>query len=234
MKCVRASILVLLQEALPLMAELRPKATLHPFQEKRWSGKFRGRPIYIFLVAIIVSSLSLPAQIAAIEPINTDDEETLPPPPPPELDHLGWVEKALITEDDFLVHAKLDTGADNCSLHATDLRTFKRNGKRWIEFTVHNRDGVTRTLKRKISRTATIKRAGGVSQERYVVKMVVCLGHKEMQVDVNLVDRSHLNYNMLIGRSFLAGNVLVDSSSTYIEPPSCKSASESGLAGRFR
>ena len=43
-----------------------------------------------------------------------------------------------------------------------------------------------------------------------------------MEEEVALADRNHLDYEMLIGRSFLAGNVIVDPSKTFTIEPSCQ------------
>ena len=52
--------------------------------------------------------------------------------------------------------------------------------------------------------------------------MAICLGSHYMETDVNLVDRSNFDYQMLIGRNFLAGNVLIDPASTYVAEPACQ------------
>lgn len=133
----------------------------------------------------------------------------------------GWIERVKISPGNIELHAKLDTGADHCSLHAKDLHFFKKGGKRFARFSVRNREGKEVALELPTYRTATIKRVDGDSDRRPVVQLFVCLGEQFMQVDVNLADRSDFAYPMLVGRSFLAGNVVVNPAKTFTSRPTC-------------
>lgn len=137
-------------------------------------------------------------------------------------DVLGWIEKVKVFPGNLLLHAKLDTGADFCSLGTPDIQTFKKGGKRYARFLVRNRAGEERKIVAEIVRTTKIKRINGNSSKRVVVRLDVCIGSHHMEVDVNLVNRANFSYRMLIGRNFLAGNIVVDSSRTYVSSPKCK------------
>lgn len=139
---------------------------------------------------------------------------------------VGWIEKIKIGDAGILIHAKMDTGADHSSLHAKNIESFERKGKNWIRFEIRNRYGEKQSIEAKAHRMAKIKRIMGKSQERIVVRLGVCVGKRLMEVDVNLVDRSNLSYPMLVGREFLAGNVIVDASKTYTTSPKCNYAIE--------
>lgn len=133
----------------------------------------------------------------------------------------GWAERIMITPGDIILHAKLDTGADNSSLNATHQVEFEKDGKTWVKFDVVNRYGKQVTLERPVERSARIKRIGGKIQKRPVIRLMLCIGSKFMEADVNLIDRSDFDFQMLIGRSFLAGNALVDPASMYLLDPDC-------------
>ena len=47
---------------------------------------------------------------------------------------VGWIEKVRIYPGNFLVHAKLDSGAEYSSLDAANLQEFERDGKTWVRF----------------------------------------------------------------------------------------------------
>ena len=47
-----------------------------------------------------------------------------------------------------------------------------------------------------------------------------------MEEEVNLADRTNFDYQMLIGRSFLSGNVLIDPSLQYSFEPNCTDEEE--------
>ena len=141
-------------------------------------------------------------------------------------DVLGWIEKVRIFPGNLLIHAKLDTGADFCSLGTPDIETFRKGGKRFARFLVRNRAGEERKVVAEVVRTTKIKRINGKASKRVVVRLDVCLGSHHMEVDVNLVNRSNYSYRMLIGRNFLSGNIVVDSSRTYVSKPICEDLSK--------
>lgn len=135
---------------------------------------------------------------------------------------VGWIEKVRIYPGNFLVHAKLDSGAEYSSLDAANLTEFERDGKRWVRFELPQGDGRKVTMERPLLRTATIKRHFLGSQTRPVVKIGVCLGHIYKETEVNLVDRTGFNYRMLIGRKFMEGVVIIDPSAQYTIEPECQ------------
>ena len=49
----------------------------------------------------------------------------------------------------------------------------------------------------------------------------LCLGGVYKIAEVSLVNREKFNYEMLIGRRFLAGDFIVDPSVTYTQDPTC-------------
>jgi hypothetical protein len=135
---------------------------------------------------------------------------------------VGWIEKVRIYPGNFVIHAKLDSGAEYSSLDAANLTEFDRNGKQWVRFDLPQGDGQKITIERPLLRTATIKRHYLASQKRPVVKIGVCLANIYKETEVNLVDRAGFNYRMLIGRKFMEGVVIIDPSATYTVEPECK------------
>lgn len=134
---------------------------------------------------------------------------------------LGWMEEAAISRGGFKVHAKLDTGADTSSMHAENLDIVMRNGKEWARFEITNNYGGQARIEKKVRRFAVIKRKKGKPQRRPVIKMEICVGGLNELVEFTLVDRSNFSSTALIGRNFLSGKVLVDSSNSYTTEPIC-------------
>jgi len=135
---------------------------------------------------------------------------------------VGWIERVAIEPGGVVVNAKLDTGAQNSSLHCDCIAPFERDGVKWAGFTVESVNGEKIRLERKVLRTARIKRAGGEPQDRMVIRLGICLGKTYREAEVTLVDRAGMNYPMLIGRSFLEGKFAVDSAATFTSDPGCK------------
>ena len=135
---------------------------------------------------------------------------------------VGWLEQIRIFPSDLLFEAKLDTGADVSSLHATDTKEFSKDGTPWIRFTVTDRKGDQAILEEPLVRIITITRHGGREEKRPVVKLNVCLGHISKTVEISLVDRTGLKFPFLVGRNFMAGALVLDPSLEFTSPPRCK------------
>ncbi len=133
---------------------------------------------------------------------------------------VGWVEMAKLNHHDFPIQAKVDSGADNTSLNANHVH-FEKDGKKWVRFDVTNHEGKTIKIEKPVIKTARIKKKTGGHQMRDVIRIEICLGHIKKEVNVNLVDRSHFKYQLLIGRSFLRPDFLIDSNAKYTVQPDC-------------
>jgi hypothetical protein len=136
----------------------------------------------------------------------------------------GWVEEVMLYPGGVRVQAKLDTGADFSSLDCDCITPHERDGARWVRFSVKGADGKIVSLERQVLRTVKIKRHFGEVQERFVVRLGLCLASRYKEVDVTLVDRTGLEYPMLVGRNFLKGRFVVDSDAKFTTTPSCPAA----------
>ena len=133
----------------------------------------------------------------------------------------GWIEKAMLYPQKLVFHAKLDTGAQTSSMHAEDLEYITRDGEEWVRTTITSHDIETAIIEAPVVREVKIKRHFGGRQTRPVILLDLCIGDVRKKEEVNLVDRTGMNYPVLIGRNFLSGSLLVDSSSTYRLTPDC-------------
>lgn len=137
---------------------------------------------------------------------------------------IGWIEHVRIQPESLVMRAKIDTGADNSSLHASNMRVYQVNGEQMVRFDVENRDGEMARFELPLVRMAQIKRRGGAEPlERPVVNMKLCIGNTLQVAEVNLADRGNFQYRMLIGRSYLGDQFVVSSSKTHMTEPSCSS-----------
>lgn len=133
---------------------------------------------------------------------------------------LGYAEKVRIEPAEMTVRGRLDTGATTTSVNATAIEPFERNGEPWVRFTVLDSENRKVRLARRVERIARIRSAAG-KEQRYVVKMALCVGTVQRRIEVNLSDRSDMLYPLLVGRNFLADTVLVDASARYLQDPAC-------------
>jgi hypothetical protein len=135
---------------------------------------------------------------------------------------IGWLEEVLVNGSKYPILAKIDTGADNSSINAKDVTLFKKEGKKWVKFSVINRYGQDTHIERPIRKTTRVKTKDGKYQRRQVIEIDICIHAIKKRVIVNLVDRSHFKYQMLIGRSFLRPEFLVDANEELLHKPDCK------------
>lgn len=135
---------------------------------------------------------------------------------------VGWVEKVILYPSELIVKAKIDSGAKTSSLNCKCYNFFQRNGKEWVKFTVVNEDGEATELEQPIVRIAQIKRHYGEKQERPVIKLGLCLANVYKETEFTLIDRSGLNYQVLVGRQFLEEKFLIDPGETFKRNPACE------------
>lgn len=140
-------------------------------------------------------------------------------------DIFGWVESVAVGKQRVVMLAKLDTGATTSSLHATSIQRFRRQGRRFVRFTLSDGNGgVGPRLEQPLVRMVRIKKHAGNYERRPVIKLPVCLGDSERIVEFSLVDRSNFDQPVLLGRSALSGFALVDPQIDSTSSPMCETA----------
>nr|WP_286184463.1 ATP-dependent zinc protease [Pantoea sp. Cy-639] len=123
----------------------------------------------------------------------------------------GRYENIKLPEIGETLKAKMDTGAWTASLSAKDIELFNRDGEEWVRFRLATKDADGKVYEHKVARISKIKNRADEDDEsetpelskRPVVDLELCLGDVKRTVEVNLVDRSHFNYPLLIGSKAL-------------------------------
>ena len=134
---------------------------------------------------------------------------------------MGWLEFVRLFDDEVVVKIKLDPGAKTSSMHAKNIKRFKRGGKRYVRFDFIDKDQrtgkeVKKTIERPLVRNVLIKAHLAKSRRRPVVVMPFNLGGKVYETEFSLTDRTRFHYPVLLGRRFLKDVTLVDSGKTYL------------------
>jgi hypothetical protein len=135
---------------------------------------------------------------------------------------VGWVERVALYPGGFVISAKIDTGAVSCSLHCPNPTMYEKDGNQWVRFQIQDAEGKDITIERQVTGMRRIKRHFGDYQERPVIKLGICLGSLFRETDVNLVDRTGFEYPMLIGRSFMDQELVVNPSVKHTVEPVCR------------
>jgi len=137
---------------------------------------------------------------------------------------LGWRERLALPELGIsLLKAKLDTGARSSSLHVDTLETFQSRGDTWLRFTlsIRRRHPFEISCEAPALDRRVVTDTGGRRTERWFIRTQVTLAGQSFSVDVNLTDRRHMLFPLLLGRSALMGRFTVDPALSYSQsrPP---------------
>ncbi len=129
----------------------------------------------------------------------------------------GWRERVDIPEWGLRrVRAKLDTGARTSAI---DVAQFEMIDDEHVRFEIVYRvspERKTRWVEAKCHRVTNIKPSHGQPAERVICHTRIRIGDFEYDAEIGLVCRKGMLCRMLIGRSALAGRLLVDSSRKYV------------------
>lgn len=138
----------------------------------------------------------------------------------------GWVEKVRLENQDFDVKAKLDTGARTSSINARNIKSFKKDGKRWVKFTlilVDSKDNKHEIqMEKPRSRRTNIKNHDGEHDKRHVVDFELCFNGQKIVTEFTLADRREYIYDILLGRQFLGKTAIVDPKRIFLTTPKCE------------
>ena len=128
---------------------------------------------------------------------------------------VGNVEEVILLPWGVRMPARIDTGAETCSLDARGLKVRKGIAS----FKLPDKYGGLK-LKLPVVDRRVVK-SGQTKKRRPVVEIDLCFGPKRVRTEVNLVDRSGLTYSMIIGRNLLKENYVVDCEQETCQPPNC-------------
>ncbi len=133
---------------------------------------------------------------------------------------IGWREWIALPELGIgAIKAKIDTGAQSSALHAVNLRTFRRGGRRMIDFDVHPHQRDTRKTVRaeaELVDERKVRSSNGLVELRPVVLIAVKLRGRRWVTEFTLTGRYEMGFRVLLGRRALAGRFLVDTGRSFL------------------
>lgn len=146
---------------------------------------------------------------------------------------IGWRERVALPELGIeRIIAKTDTGAFSSSIHAFNIEPEQRDGETWVTFSVlpsrRDPDQVIHCQAR-VSDQRRVKSSDGSSSQRFFIRTVLVIGGQNLNIEISLADRGSMGYRMLLGRTALRGNFVVDPAASYLTSKG-KSAPQNGAA----
>jgi hypothetical protein len=125
---------------------------------------------------------------------------------------LGWREWLSLPELGIAaIRAKIDTGARSSALHVEALSSFFEGEVEWVCFSV--RTGVgdeLHTCNAIVLDRRPVTDSGGHVTERVFIRTELDLAGQRFPIEINLTNRRNMLFPMLLGRTAMAGQFLVD------------------------
>ena len=119
----------------------------------------------------------------------------------------------------FAFPARIDTGAETCSLHVEKIEIQDKTARRTknvgksVRFLLKGSDGKTQWVEGIVADAVRVKSSSlksGEVDHRYKVRLTLQWKDVRKEVLVTLNDRTSMEYPLLIGRNFLESDFLVD------------------------
>jgi hypothetical protein len=128
---------------------------------------------------------------------------------------IGTVEDVILLPWKVKLPARIDTGAAKSSLDARELKVQED----WVEFKLPRKYGGLH-LRLPIVEWRHVRTSEGL-ERRPIVELEICFGSDRIRTLVNLADRSMVKYPLILGRSFLKENFVVDVRRRRTSKPNC-------------
>jgi hypothetical protein len=114
------------------------------------------------------------------------------------------------------ITAKIDSGARSSALHVDAFELEQRDGTEWVRFSIHpGGDRVLRCEAAVIDRRP-VTDSGGHRTERVFIRTELRAGPLSFPIEVNLTSRRNMLFPMLLGRTAMAGRVLIDPAASFL------------------
>lgn len=133
---------------------------------------------------------------------------------------IGWREWVQMPEFGVTeIKAKVDTGADNSSLHAFDIVRLEKDGVPYVSFEIHPRQrkhDPTIMCEAEVVMERKVRNPGGRTQLRPVIRTRLNVAGREFETLINLTTRDEMTFRMLLGRRSIRNEFLVDPGRSYL------------------
>lgn len=127
---------------------------------------------------------------------------------------VGWREWIALPELGIrAIKVKVDTGARSSSLHAYDIKRFRRGGRHMVRFKVHPIQREFRTTVEAEAALVDLRKvtsSSGAASLRPVILTEIELHGRRWEIEITLTRRDEMGFRMLLGRQAVRRRFVVD------------------------
>ncbi len=132
---------------------------------------------------------------------------------------VGWREWCTLPELGIpAIKIKIDTGARTSALHAFNINSFYRRGKKFVSFSVHPLQANNQILikcESLVIEERSIMSSNGHREHRYVILTPISLGDQMWNIELSLSNRDPLKFRMLLGREAMKSCTTIDPNRSF-------------------
>lgn len=113
------------------------------------------------------------------------------------------------------IDVKIDSGAYTSSLHCHEITEFSQQNTKWVKCKLLDPGHEQYNEKEyvfKLFKKRKIRSSNGMLEERYSVLTSITLFNKKYIIELTLTERGEMKYPVLLGRKFLSGKFVIDTS----------------------
>jgi hypothetical protein len=115
------------------------------------------------------------------------------------------------------IRAKIDSGARSSALHVDRLEFAFADGREWAEFSIAPGGGAAPLhCSAAVIDRRPVTDSGGHRTERVFIRTALRAGPLHFPIEINLTSRRNMLFPMLLGRTAMAGRILVDPAASFL------------------
>ncbi len=117
------------------------------------------------------------------------------------------------------IKAKIDTGARTSALHAFFIEPFDLGAQKMVRFGIHplqKNEQLELICEAAVVDERFVTDSGGHREIRFVIETSIALQGKIWTIEMTLTNRDSMKFRMLLGRTALAKQFLVDPQASFI------------------